>query len=126
MISLNVSGFLFPASEYWLVEVDGLDSERFIASSILTMSIDDVDDVSSNDAVFRTVVDLTDAFLDRTEDGARRDDENRDERERQKNILFVRLLPEGVGVLRAEKSEVRYTKTRFCDVDPKSKKNTRY
>jgi|TARA_X000000368_G_scaffold287644_1_gene228500 hypothetical protein len=69
------------------------------------MSIDDVDDVSSNDAVFRTVVDLTDAFLDRTEDGDRRDDENRDERERQKSILFVRLLPEDVGVLRAEKSE---------------------
>ena len=68
-------------------------------------SIDDVDDVSSNDAVFRTVVDLTDAFLDRTEDGDRRDDENRDERERQKSILFVRLLPEDVGVLRAEKSE---------------------
>ena len=92
------------------MEVDGLDSERFIASSILTMSIDDV---SSNDAVFRTVVDLTDAFLDRTEDGARRDDENRDERERQRNILFVRLLPEGVGVLRAEKSEVRYHETSF-------------
>ncbi len=105
MISLNVSGFLFPASAYWLVDVDGLDSERFIASSISTMSIDDVDDVSSNDAVFRTVVDLTDAFLDRTEDGDRRDDENRDERERQKSILFVRLLPEDVGVLRAEKSE---------------------
>ena len=69
------------------------------------MSIDDVDDVSSNDAVFRTVVDLIDAFLDRTEDGDRRDDENRDERERQKSILFVRLLPEDVGVLREEKSE---------------------
>ncbi len=96
---------MFPASAYWLVDVDGLDSERFIASSISTMSIDDVDDVSSNDAVFRTVVDLIDAFLDRTEDGDRRDDENRDERERQKSILFVRLLPEDVGVLREEKSE---------------------
>ena len=95
------------------MEVDGLDSRAFHRFIDIDHVRDDVDDVSSNDAVFRTVVDLTDAFLDRTEDGARRDDENRDERERQRNILFVRLLPEGVGVLRAEKSEVRYHETSF-------------
>lgn len=93
------------------------------------MSIDDVDDVSSNDAVFRTVVDLTDAFLDRTEDGDRRDEENRDERERQKSILLFVCYRKMWACCAQKKVKVEFVTTGktlcFCDVDTKSKKKRR-
>ena len=98
--------FLVSRVAYWLVDVDGLDSERFIASSISTMSIDDVDDVSST--YFEPSWTRPMPF---SIDGRRRSEMTRTETSAKDRAFFCSFVTGRCGRVARRKSEVEFVTT---------------